>query len=231
MPQIRLRTLARLLTALVVFPVVAAAQGRNVAGVYTTSVSSPQGAVKAVITVKRDAGTLSGTLAAEGFPTMPLATIVPSDTGIVMQAETPDGPVPILVKVGAGGKVTGTLTYQGMPMPLEGTFVPEGVGASVEAAGTYTMKTTQPLMGAAEFDVLCTVTKAPGGAYTGSCENSDNGAVPVSSVSSAGNVVTLSGDTPVGPFKLVLTITGGTAEGTITVGNEVAKLKGTYVAK
>jgi hypothetical protein len=55
--------------------------------------------------------------------------------------------------------------------------------------------------------------------------------VPISSVTTDGNVVTISGETPAGPFKGVVTITGTTAEGTITVGTETAKMKGTFTPK
>ena len=101
----------------------------------------------------------------------------------------------------------------------------------ISPVGVFTMKTTQPLMGSAEFDVNCNVVKGATGTYSGTCGNADSGDVPITTVASAGNVVTISGDTPVGPFKVVVTVTSGVAEGSITLGDETAKLKGTFAPK
>lgn len=221
----RLATLAVLVAA----PISLHAQGRSVAGTYTTTINSPQGPIKAVITVTGDKGTLGGTLAADGFPSMPITKVTPSDAGVAIQVDTPDGGVSVDMKFVDASKVQGTLNYQGMPLPIEGTFAPAGGLAS--AVGTYNMLTSQPLMGAAQFDVQCAVTKNAAGVYGGTCGNSENGEVPIGTVSIAGNVVTIAGDTPAGPYKLVMTITGTAAEGTISVGSETAKMKGTFTAK
>ena len=101
----------------------------------------------------------------------------------------------------------------------------------ISPVGVFTMKTTQPLMGAAEFDVNCTVVKGATGAFSGTCGNPESGDVPIGAVSTAGNVVTISGDSPVGPFKVLVTVTSGVAEGTISLGEETAKLKGTFTPK
>jgi hypothetical protein len=220
--------------ALVVLPRTGLAQGRTVVGTYNTTISSPQGAVKAVIVLTQTNGTIGGTLAADGFPTMPVSKATPSDSGVTIQADTPDGGVAVAMKFGAGDKVTGTVVYQGMEMGLDGTFAPAG-GSSTRTApsptGTYSLVTSEPLMGAANFDAQCTITKSATGTLAGTCGNSENGEVPVSSVSVDGNVVTISGETPVGAFKIVLTVVGTDATGTIAIGAETAKAKGTFTAK
>ena len=103
--------------------------------------------------------------------------------------------------------------------------------AAMSPAGSYQLKTSEPLMGDPAFAVICTVTKSASGSFEGSCGNPDHGDVPVSSVTMAGNVVTMVGDTPVGPLRLVLTMTGADAEGTLVLGTETAKLKGRFTAK
>ncbi len=112
--------------------------------------------------------------------------------------------------------------------------VPTGVVATapdINPVGVFTMKTTQPLMGAPEFEVNCTVTKSATGAFGGTCGNAESGDVPISTVSTAGNAITIAGDTPVGPFTVQVTVTNGAAEGTINLGSETAKLKGTFAPK
>ena len=230
--------LATVVAVLAMLPRTMQAQARQVAGTYTTNVSTPQGALKAVIVLKLENGVYSGTLSAEGFPTMPVSSATPSDSGVKLQVDTPDGGVAVAMKFGAGDKVTGTLNYQGADMMLDGTFAPAGgmTGASAAATatspvGSYELKTSEPLMGDPAFAVACTVTKSASGVFEGSCGNPDRGDAPVSSVTMAGNVVTMVGDTPVGPFRVVLNIAGSDAEGTITIGSEVAKLKGRFTAK
>lgn len=230
----RLRPLVRLaaLVALIAAPLGLSAQGRAVAGTYSTTVNSPQGALKAVITITGDKGAYAGTLAADGFPVMPLTKVTPSDTGVALDVDTPDGGVQVVMKFIDATKVQGTLVYQGMQMGIDGTFAPAGAAAAgMKPTGVYSLVTTQPLMGSPAFDVSCTVTAAASGAYAGTCGNSENGEVPISTVTTAGNVVTIAGDTPAGPFKLVMTVTGTAAEGTISVGGETAKMKGTFTAK
>lgn len=230
------RALLALAAVALAAPVAVSAQAKDVAGVYNTTLNGPQGPMKVVITVKREAGALGGSLAAEGFPVMPLASVVPTDTALTVRADTPDGPVPVTLRVGAGNAVTGTLVYQGMPMPLEGTFEPAGgapaaAAAGINAAGVYTIRTEQPLMGDAEFNATCTVTRGANNAFGGVCVSPEHGEAAINSVSVAGNVVTMAGDTPAGPFKITVTVVSGTANGTITIGDEVARMKGTYTAK
>ncbi len=229
------RTLARLATlvALVIAPLGLSAQGRNLAGTYNTTVNSPQGALKAVITITGTQGSYAGTLAAEGFPVMPVTKVTPSDTTVVLDVETPDGGVQVSMKFLDATKVQGTLVYQGMQMGLDGTYSAGGAVAAggMKPTGVYTLVTTQPLMGSPAFNVSCNVQAAANGSYTGTCGNADVGDVPISTVTTEGNVVTIAGDTPAGPFKGVITVTGTTAEGTITVGNETAKMKGTFAPK
>ncbi|MES3034278.1 MAG: hypothetical protein V4813_09800 [Gemmatimonadota bacterium] len=112
--------------------------------------------------------------------------------------------------------------------------VPVGFVAAepdINPVGVFTMKTTQPLMGSPVFDVNCTVTKGATGAFGGACGNADSGEVPISTVTAAGKLVTITGDTPVGPFTVTVTVTDGVAEGSISLGNETAKLKGTFAPK
>jgi hypothetical protein len=217
--------------ALAVTPARAVAQGRQVLGTYTTSITSPQGAIKAVIVLKRDGATVGGTLSADGFPTIPVSNVVPSDTGVTLQGDSPDGAVMVSMKFMGPDKVAGKLNYQGMEMALDGSFAPEASGAAVSGVGQYDMKSSEPIMGAAEFPFTCLITRGANGALGGTCGNPDQGDVPVNTVTVAGNQVTLAGDTPVGPFKVVLTITGSAATGTLSVGAETAKAKGTYTPK
>ncbi len=120
----RFAALASLVAAAALTPVSAHAQGRVVTGTYTVSIESPQGPVKAVLVLKQVNGTFAGSLAAEGFPELPIATAVPTDTSVVMTADTPDGGVTVTVKFSATDKVTGSVLYQGMDMPMSGTFAP-----------------------------------------------------------------------------------------------------------
>ena len=228
------RPLARLaaLLALAFAPLTVSAQGRSVTGTYTTTVNSPQGALKAVITITGDKSAYTGTLTADGFPVMPVSKVTPSDTGVAIAVDTPDGGVTVSMKFVTPTTVQGTLVYQGMPMGIDGTFAPAGAGgAGITPTGSYSLVTTQPLMGAPAFDIACTVQLAAGGSYSGTCGNPEAGDVPIGSVTTAGNVVTIAGDTPNGPYKLVLTITGAAADGMVTIGNETAKLKGTFTAR
>ncbi|MCC7053871.1 MAG: hypothetical protein IT355_11475 [Gemmatimonadaceae bacterium] len=210
-----------------------ASQGRPVTGTYTTSIESPQGAVKTVIVVKRTGEALGGTVAADGFPVIPITTVTQSDSGMTILADTPDGGVSVKLKFTGADRVAGTLAYQGMEMPLAGTFAAEGAPAGAAlatAAGTYDFVTTGPLLGAAQFDVKCLITRSASGTYGGTCGNPESGDVAVGSVTQAGNQVTMTGDTPAGPFRIELTVNGTVLEGTITVGGESSKLKGTYAA-
>ena len=189
--------------------------------------------MKAVITVKKSGTALGGTLAAEGFPVMPLSAVTPSDTGVLMVADTPDGGVSVKIKFVDAERISGSLNYQGMEMPISGTFAVEGgaAGAITNAAGTYVFVTSEPLMGIAKFDARCVVTRSDAGVYGGTCGNPENGEVPIGAVAVAGNVVTISGDTPGGPFKVVMTVAGTAFDGMISLGNETAKFsKGTYTA-
>ena len=222
-----------LMLALAAMPAIAAAQGRDVSGTYTTNINSPQGAVKAVIVLKKDAGAYTGTLAADGFPTIPVSNVVPTDSSLSLQGDSPDGAVLVKLKFGSGDKITGTLVYQGNEMVLDGTYA-AGVSASaagaMAAAGTYELKSTEPLMGSAEFPVTCSLQKAANGSYSGTCGN-DQGGAPIGAAVVEGNVVTLTGDSPAGPFKAVLTVTGRAVAGTLQLGAETAKLKGTFTPK
>ena len=217
-----------LLTTLLLLPVVASAQGRSVTGTYNTTINSPQGSVKAVIVLRRDAGAFTGTLAADGFPTIPVTNVVPSDSGVSMQGDSPDGAVLVKMKFGAADKVTGTVVYQGAEMTLDGTFA--SGSAMMSAAGTYELKSTEPLLGMAEFPVTCAITSAADGSYSGTCGN-DQGGAPVGKIVVDGSVVTMTGDSPAGPFKAVITIEGKSATGTLQLGTETAKMKGTFTPK
>ena len=223
-----------------VAPSSVAAQGRTVTGTYTTSLTTPQGQLKALIVIKRDNGALSGTLDVEGFPTARIASVTPTDNTVRMIAETPEGPVDVTLKFTDADKVAGTVLYQGAEYPIEGTFVASASGAAGSlppgralstAAGTYSLKTTQPLMGSDAFEVTCTVTRATSGSYGGACGNPEHGEVAVEAVTVAGNTVTITGPTPAGAYTLSLTIAGAAADGTIAVGAEMVKIKGTFAAK
>ncbi len=223
------------LAALATSPSVSQAQGRPVVGTYNTTVNSPQGAVKVAIVLKKENGALGGTLSADGFPTLPLTVVTPSDTGITMQADTPDGGVSVAMKFGAANKVTGTVVYQGAEMGFEGTFEPQGTaamsaGAPINPSGEYMLKASEPLMGQADFPVQCTITRSATGAFAGTCGN-EQGTAPVGSVTVAGNEVTMIGESPIGPFKVVVTVSGAMANGTITIGTESSKAKGSFTAK
>ncbi len=126
------RPLLRLLTLLACVIGAAEAQSttREVAGTYTMSLNSPQGALKIVVVVKRENNALTGTLAAEGYPVIPLTTVTPSATGVTIAADTPDGGLNMALTFGASEKVTGTLNYQGMDLPVEGTFTAGAAPAS-----------------------------------------------------------------------------------------------------
>lgn len=116
--------------AAVLAPVAVQAQARQVAGTYTTVINSPQGPIKAILVLKRDAaGTYAGTLSPEGFPVLTLTGVVASDTGLVAQADM-DGSLTVTIKFAAADKVTGSVLYQGMDMGLEGTFAPAAPGAA-----------------------------------------------------------------------------------------------------
>lgn len=228
------RTLA---AALLLLPGVASAQARSVIGTYNTTITSPQGAVKAVIVLKGAPGAFTGTLAAEGFPEIPVSNVVPSDTGVTLTGDSPDGGVNVSMKFAGGDKVTGKLVYQGQEMVLDGTFSPSGSApaaasgaALASAAGTYELKSTESLMGMSEFPVTCVVTMAANGAYAGTCGN-DQGGAAIAALTVAGNVVTMTGDSPAGPFKAVFTVDGRAASGTLTLGAETAKMKGTFAPK
>ncbi len=228
---------AGLAAALVLLPAAVFAQGRSVTGTYNTTITSPQGAVKAVIVLKKAGGAFAGTLAADGFPEIPVSNVVPSDTGVTLQGDSPDGAVLVSMKFSGSDKVTGKLTYQGMEMALDGTFAgtggaaPTTTAAGISPVGSYEMKTTGPMMGASVFDVTCTVTKSAAGTFDATCANPERGEVPASSVKVSGNVVTISGDTPVGPFLITATIAGKAITGWMSVGEEKSDLKGQFTAR
>lgn len=81
------------------------------------------------------------------------------------------------------------------------------------------------------FAVTCTVIRSAAGAYSGTCGNAEVGDHPIESVAVAGHVVTMVGPTPAGPYRLMLEIAGAMAEGTLVVGEETARIKGSFVAK
>lgn len=110
------------------------AQGRTVTGTYTTTVTTPQGALKALIVLKNDNGAIKGTLDVDGFPTAPIGSVVPSDSSVKMTAETPEGPVVVTLRFTGADKVAGTVTYQGADYPIEGTFAPSASGSAGGAA-------------------------------------------------------------------------------------------------
>ncbi len=213
-------------------PTIVDAQTRPITGIYTATIASPQGAVKTVITLKRTNGVLGGTLAADGFPELAISTVTPTDSVVKLTADTPDGGVAVSIRFATGDKVTGTVLYQGAEMVMDGTFAPsaDAPTSAVSGIGEYAFKTIEPLLGMPEFVFSCTVTKGAGGALGGSC-GSDQGSASVGSVVVAGNVVTMTGDTPGGPMKLVVTVAGAETTGTIALGNEIAKVKGQYTAK
>jgi hypothetical protein len=221
------------IVALAAFSGRADAQGRAIAGTYNTVINSPQGSVKAVIVLKKEAASFTGTLAAEGFPTLPVSNVVASDTGVTMMGDSPDGGVAVSIRFRDADKVTGTVLYQGAEMTLEGTFAAGGAipaGGAMSPVGDYELKAQQPIMGQADFPLQCKVSKGADGTFSGSCGN-EMGAAALSSVVVAGNVVTLSGDSPAGPFKLVVTVAGADASGDMTLGTETAKIKGRFTAK
>jgi hypothetical protein len=201
---------------------------RDVSGTYTTQVASPQGPVKAVMVLKKEAATYTGTLAAEGFPTLPITTVTPMADGLKVVADSPDGGVIVEMKMGTGDKVSGKLTYQGMEMPIEGTFA--GAGGMVSPSGEYQIKTTEPMMGETGFEVTCVISKGADGNHAGTC-TAAAGSAPVSQVSVAGNVVTMGGESPAGPYTVVATVVGTTITGTMTLGGEAAKFTGKFTAK
>lgn len=210
-----------------------AAQARPITGTYTTNINSPQGAIKAIIVLTKENGAYGGTLAADGFPVIPITSVTPSDSVVKLMADTPDGGVAVSIRYGTGEKVTGTVLYQGTEMAMDGTFAPSGdaVGAAaVSGVGEYTFKSIEPLLGMAEFAFTCSISKGTGGALGGTC-GSDQGSASVGSVVVAGNVVTMTGDTPGGPMKLQVTIAGAETAGTIAIGAELAKIKGQYTPK
>lgn len=223
--------------ALLLLPVVVSAQSRSVTGTYNTTITSPQGAIKAVIVLKGGPGAFTGTLAAEGFSEIPVSNVVPSDTGVTLVGDSPDGGVNVSMKFAGADKVIGKLVYQGMEMVLDGTFSPTGAASApatgaalASAAGTYELKSSESLMGMSEFPVTCVVTRAASGAYAGTCGN-DQGGATIAALTVAGNVVTMTGDSPAGPFKAVFTVDGRAAAGTLTLGAETAKMKGTFAPK
>jgi hypothetical protein len=201
---------------------------RDVAGTYTAQISSPQGPIKVVIVLKKEPTAYSGTLSAEGFPTLPITTATPTADGVKVVADSPDGGVIVTMKTTDGDKMTGTLTYQGMEMPIEGTYA--GVSGGMSPAGEYAIKTTEPLLGESNLDVVCTISKGADGKFSGACV-APAGAAPVTQVSVAGNVVTMAGESPGGPYTVVATVTGTAVAGTVTLGGETAKFTGKFTAK
>ena len=227
------KNMRTLFVALMLLPTFVIAQsGRSVTGTYTTTINSPQGVVKAVIVVKREAGAFGGTLAAEGFSVIPVTNVVPSDSGVSLQGDAPDGAVVVKMKFAAGDKVAGTVLYQGQEMAIEGTFASEGAGmaAVLDASGTYELKSTEPMMGMPEFPVTCSLSRAADRSYSGTCSN-EQGSAPINSVTVDGNVVTMTGDSPVGAFKAVVTLAGRAVSGTLQLGAELARIKGTFAPK
>jgi len=105
------------------------AQGRSVNGTYNASLNTPNGALTTVIVITGEKSALTGTLDVEGFPSMPLTKVTPSDSGVALIVDTPDGVVTVAVKFLDASKVKGTVLYQGMEMALEGTFTPVAPGA------------------------------------------------------------------------------------------------------
>lgn len=158
---LRFATLAALtLAAMVIAPVAAHAQGRVVTGTYTVSIESPQGPVKAVLVLKKVNGAFAGSLAADGFPELPIASAVPTDTSVVVTADTPDGGVTVTVKFSATDKVSGSVLYQGMDMPMSGTFAPgdpKPAGGAPDAAAFAVRAVPAPTAAAAR------VSHAPAG--------------------------------------------------------------------
>jgi hypothetical protein len=203
---------------------------RDVAGTYTAQVNSPQGPIKVVIVLKKEAAAYTGTLSAEGFPTLPISSATPTADGVKVMADSPDGGVTVTMKSAGGDKMTGTLTYQGMEMPIEGTYAGAAAGAAISPVGEYAVKTTEPLMGEANLDVVCTISKGADGKLGGSCV-APAGAAPVTQVTVAGNVVTMAGESPAGPYTVVATVVGTAVTGSVTLGGEVAKFTGKFTAK
>lgn len=122
--------------AAVLAPITVQAQARQVAGTYTTVINSPQGPIKAIIVLKRDAaGAYAGTMAPEGFPLLTISSVVASASGLVLQADM-DGELTVTIKFAAADKVTGSVLYQGMDMGLEGNFAPAAAATGAAGKGT-----------------------------------------------------------------------------------------------
>jgi hypothetical protein len=226
----RLLRAAALPLLLLALPALSAAQGRNVAGTYKVAVNSPQGAVNAVVTVTRTNGAYGGTLAADGFPTIPITHVETSDTGFVAHADAGGEMVMLNARFNGADKVRGTLNYQGADMSMEGTYTPDGAvaGGALNPVARYTGKTLDPFMGAAEFQFVCDISKA-GDKFGGGCGPSADqlNEAPIESVTVTGNEVTFTGGSPMGPYNGKMTVTGTTFTGTLTLGGETARIQGT----
>ena len=136
-------------------PRAAEAQGRSVVGTYTGNINSPNGVVKAVIVLKRENGTYSGSLAAEGFPLLPVTSVTSTDTTVTVMADTPDGGVVIVIKFAPDNKVTGKVSYQGIEMDMDGTFAP---ATAMTASPPDADATTAQFRGRVGQSVTVTVT-------------------------------------------------------------------------
>jgi hypothetical protein len=226
----QIRAAVVLAAAYVLSPLAMQAQARDLSGIYNAAVNSPQGAVKVVITLKKEGGAMTGSLAAEGFPTLPVSSATPTADGVKVVADSPDGGVTVDIKFGAGDKMTGMLTYQGMEMPIEGTFAAGGGAMAFSPGGEYVLKTIEPMLGESALEIVCTISKGADGKYAGTC-TAAAGSAPVSQVTVAGNVVTMGGESPAGPYSAAATVVGTEVTGTLTLGGETAKFKGTFTAK
>lgn len=237
-----LRALRALLatTALAAVPalLVAQAPARQVAGTYAFEVLSPNGAVKVQMVLKQEGAAHAGTLNADGFPALQLSRVTPTDSGVIVEADTPDGSdVSVIAKIAADNRLMGKVNYAGMEMPFTGTFTPAGgaaaattAPATVDPVGAYAGATTEPFMGQGSFPFECVIERGANGTLKGGCGQPGNGPgeAPFEKVEVSGATVKANGQTPAGPYALELTIAGTEATGAIVLGGERAKLKATF---
>lgn len=227
--------------ALATVPALAAAQApaRSLAGTYNFEVLSPNGAVKVVMTVTKEASGHAGTLNAEGFPSIQFSRITPNDSGALFEADAGDGSgVAVGMKIGADNRIMGKVNYGGFDMPFTGTFAPASAtpaaatatGAAVDPTGSYAGATLDPILGQGSLAFECVITRGANGALGGGCGQAGNGPgeAPFSRVDVSGSQVKATGTSPVGPFSIEFALDGATATGTMQIGSEKAKMRATF---
>lgn len=219
----------------------AQAPARALAGTYNFEVMSPNGAVKVVMAVKQEGSGHTGTLSADGFPTIAFSRIAPTDSGAQFLADIPDGTsVTVDTKMMPDNRIMGKLNYSGFDMPFVGTFTPAPASATsassaptgtpVDPAGTYAGTTLDPMLGQASLAFECVITRAATGALAGGCGQAGNGPneAPFTSVAVTGSQVKAAGMSPAGPFTLEFALDGTTATGIMQLGSEKAKMRATF---